>query len=382
MSKQAFDPQAADIYAQFDMQPIINAMGHVTVLGGSILSPGVQAAMDAANTGYAPLEDLFEKSGDLIAQMLDAEAALVTSGAYAALVTGMAGIMAGDDPAKIAQLPDTTGMKNEFLIPKKMRYRYDRAITTTGARLIEVGDDDGCSPAELTAAIGPQTAGILYFARMDKEPGVPSIPETVEIAHAAGIQVILDAAGEIYPLERMTWLPNSGADLVCFGAKYLGSANSTGIICGKAQAVRAAKLNGFISYESQNNRSIGRGYKLDRQEIIGTTVALHEWLNADHEERLQEASARIETLTQAVNQVPQVHAANAWEEEGGPWMRMRIRFEADSPHTAQGVADTLKAGDPPVWVRVTGDEIYIEVHTLRAGETEIVAQRLVEALAG
>lgn len=381
MTHSAFDPQATDIYGQFGMQPIINAMGHVTVLGGSILSPTVQAAMDAANTGYATMEDLFEQSGRMIAQMLGAEAALVTSGAYAALVTGMAGIMAGTDPTRIAQLPDTTGMKNEFLIPKQMRYRYDRAITTTGARLVEVGDDDGFTAQQLDAAIGPQTAGILYFARMDSAPGALSIPQVVEIAHGKGIQVILDAAGEIYPLERFTWLPQCGADLICFGAKYLGSANSTGIICGKARAVQAARLNGFLAYESHNNRSIGRGYKVDRQEIIGTTVALHEWLNMDHEERLQDAAARIDMLAEAVNSTPHATAANVWEEEGGPWMRMRIQFKPGAPYTAQQVADRLKAGDPPVWVRVTDDDIFIEVHTLREGEPEIVAQRLAAVLA-
>lgn len=380
MTNTAFDPHAADIYSQFGMKPIINAMGHVTVLGGSILSSTVQSAMEAANFGYVPLEDLFEQSGQQIAQMLGTEAALVTSGAYAALVTGMAGIMAGDDPERIAQLPDTTGMKNEFLIQKKTRYRYDRAITTTGAKLIEVGDDDACTAEQLRAAIGPQTAGILYFARMDSEPGVLTIPQVVEIAHEANIQVIVDAAGEVYPLDRMTWLPQSGADLICFGAKYLGSANSTGIICGKAQALQAAKLNGFISYESENNRSIGRGYKLDRQEIIATTVALHEWLHMDHEERLQESAGRIEMLVQAVRELPHVTARNVWEEEGGPWMRLRIQLDVDAGKTAQEVADTLKAGDPPIWVRVTEGEIFIEVHTLRTGETAVVARRLRAAL--
>jgi seryl-tRNA(Sec) selenium transferase len=188
--------------------------------------------------------------------------------------------------------------------------------------------------------------------------------------------VIVDAAGEIYPLERMTWLPQSGADLVCFGAKYLGSANSTGIVCGKAGAVRATALNGFISFESQDNRALGRGFKLDRQEIVGTTAALHEWLHTDHEERLQEAAARIDTLIQAVEGLPHITARNVWEEEGGPWMRLRIQLDAGLGKTAQQVAHTLQSSSPPIWVRVTGEDLFVEVHTLREGETEVLAQRL------
>jgi L-seryl-tRNA(Ser) seleniumtransferase len=368
---------SSDIYAQLGVTPVINAMGHVTLLGGSVLSPAVQAAMEAANHSYVAMEELLEKSGQAIAQMLGAEAAYVTSGAYAALVQGAAGIMTGGDPEKIGRLPDTTGMKDEFLIQTAHRYRYDRAVTTAGAKLIEVGDAQGTTAAQLQAAIGPQTAGILYFARGERFPGVLSIPQTVEIARAAGVQVLVDAAGEVYPLERLRWLPQSGAGLICFGAKYLSSANSTGILCGQRELVAAARLNGFMSFESRNNRSLGRGYKLDRQEIVATTVALQEWLAQDHEERLQQQATRIETVVRRLADIPHVTARNLWPEEQGPWMRLHITFDAaQAGKSNQEIAATLRAGNPSIWVRPEGTGLTVEVHTLHPGEEEIVADAL------
>ena len=376
-----------DLLAQLGVTPVINATGHVTVLGGSILSPRVQAAMDAANRTYVAMEELQDKAGRAIAEMLGAEAAIVTSGAYAALVQGAAGIMTGGDPAKIAQLPDTTGMKNEFLIQANQRYHYDRAITTSGAKLVEVGDATGTSPAQLAAAIGPRTAGILHYARGERqeptERGALKLTEVVPIAQAAGIPVLVDAAGEVYPLERLLWLPRSGAGLVAFGAKYLSSANSTGILCGRADLVQAARHNGFLSYETLDNRSLGRGYKLDRQEIVAVTVALQEWLSLDHEERLHEQATRIDQVTHALADLPHVTATNLFAEEGGAWMRLRVRFDpAVVGKSGHEVVQSLRAGTPSIWVRYDDPGFIVEVHTLRAGEAEIVANALAAALQG
>jgi L-seryl-tRNA(Ser) seleniumtransferase len=372
-----------DLYTQLGVTPVINAMGHVTLLGGSILSPHVQAAMDAANRSYVAMEELQDKAGRAIANMLGAEAAVVTSGAYAALAQGAAGIMTGDDPAKIARLPDTTGMKNEFLIQARHRYHYDRVISTVGGKLVEVGDAEGTSAGQMAAAIGPNTAGILHFARGERTGGGLALTEIVPIAQAAGIPVLVDAAGEIYPLERMLWLPRSGAGLIAFGAKYLSSPNSTGILCGRSDLVQAARLNGFLSYETLDNHSIGRGYKLDRQEIVAVAAALQEWLALDHEERLQVQASRIGQVVQALSSLPHVQTKNLFDEEGGPWMRLQVAFDpAVAGKSATDVVKSLRSGNPSIWVRPDPNGFVVEVHTLRAGETELLAAALVTALQG
>ena len=156
---------SSDIYETLGIKPIINAGGHMTILGGSMLSPEVREAMESANSAYTLMDDVFDGASRAIGQMLGTEGGLVTSGCYAALVQGAAAILAGDDPERIRRLPDTTGIKNEFLIQKPTRYRYDRSVTTPGGKLVEVGDDDSCTPQQLRDAIGPQTVGSPLFRR-------------------------------------------------------------------------------------------------------------------------------------------------------------------------------------------------------------------------
>ena len=373
----------ADIYADFGIKRVVNAMGHVTLLGGSMLSPAVQAAMEAANTGYAPLEEVIDKTGSAIADMIGAESAMVTSGCFAALVQGIASFITGDDRAKISRLPDTSGMANEILLQKRQRYHYDRCITVPGGKMVEVGDENGTTIAQLEAAIGPNTAGILHYARGEVVSGVLQLADVVAVAKRKGTRVIVDAASEIYPIERMHYVAQSGADLVCFGAKYLGAQNSAGILCGSKQYIQNAKSHSFIGYEAQLSRGMGRGYKLDRQEVIGVTVAVREWLTMDHEERIQQQFDRIATITKAIADLPNIQTEQAWNPEREAWVQLRITVDGADDDKLKALCQELRDGEPSIWLRPTfeGGQIAVMVNTLNEGETEIVAQRLREVLA-
>lgn len=371
-----------DIYREFGINRVINAMGHVTLLGGSMLSPAVQAAMDAANQSFAPLEEVIDKTGSAIAEMVGTEHAMVTSGCFAALVQGIAAFITGDDRERIGKLPDTTGMKNEILIQKRQRYHYDRCITVPGGKMVEVGDETGTTVEQMEAAIGPNTAGILHYAKGEVMPGVLQLADVVAIAQRKGTHVIVDAASEIYPLERMHYVAQSGADLVCFGAKYLGAQNSAGILCGSAELVQVAKSHSFIGYEAQRSRGMGRGFKLDRQEVIGVTVALREWLTMDHEERLQEQVERIAFIKETLADLPNVQSEEAWNPEREAWIQLQLTVTDADDSKLDAICQELRNGEPSIWLRPTfeGGKLAVMVNTLQEGETEIVAQRLHEVL--
>ena len=151
-----------EVYKELGVKRVINTVANLTLLGGSILSGKVQAAMEEANECFVDMEELLDKSGKAVGELLGAEAALVTSGCFAALVLGAAAIMTGKDKEKIARLPDTTGMKNEFLIQKGMRYHYDRCVSVSGGKLVEVGEEHGTMAEQLEAAIEPSTGGGRY----------------------------------------------------------------------------------------------------------------------------------------------------------------------------------------------------------------------------
>ena len=370
------------VYEELGAKRVVNAMGSTTILGGSILGPKVRQAMDLANVCFVDMEELLDKSGRAIAELIGAEAAYVTPGCFAALVLGAAAIMTGGDPEKVARLPDTTGMKSEFLIQKCTRYHYDRCVTVPGGKLIEVGHERGTSAQQLEAAIGPETAGILYLARAEGSEGTLTLNQVLNIARRKGVAVLVDAAAEVYPLERMTGLAKSGADLLCFGGKYFGSTNSSGLLCGRKDMVKAAALNGFIAYEAQVNRCLGRGYKLDRQEIVATVVALREWFAMDHEERFRVQEERLQVIAQALEGLPHVSLEGQGKRQG-PWIRLRIGLdEARLGKTAETVGRALREGDPSIWVWVEGSDILVTAHNLRDGEDKMVAARLRELLAG
>ncbi len=368
------------VYDDLGVKPIINAMGIMTMLGGSTIGQRVRAAMDEANESYVDMADLLDKSGRAIAGLLGSEAALVTSGAFAALVLGAAGIMTGDDAERIARLPDTTGMKNEFLIQAPVRYHYDRAPSVAGGKLVDVGDQRGTTAEQLRAAIGPRTAAILHAAGYDYRTGALSTADVIRIAQEKQVPVLLDAAAEVHPLERMKWLASeSGADLVCFGAKYIGAMNSSGILCGTRQRIDAAVLNNFIAFETHDNHAMGRGFKIDRQEVVGTVVALREWLAMDHAARLADQERRIQDIAAALAGVPQVKAERM---RYRAWLVLRVTFEKGSGKTAAEAEKALREGNPSIRVRLEGDEFWVSVHTLKEGEDAIVAQRLRQVIAG
>ena len=151
------------VYEEMGVRPVINAQGNRTVIGGSSISRAIAEARDEANERYVAMEELLDKSGEYIARLVGTEAAYVTAGCCAALALSACACLAGNDPDKMAQLPDTSEMANEIIVLQAQRYSYDRCYTVSGARLVPVGDDQGCTAEQIEAAIGPRTAAVAYL---------------------------------------------------------------------------------------------------------------------------------------------------------------------------------------------------------------------------
>lgn len=372
----------ADIYAKLGARAVINAQGNRTVLGGSATVPEVAAAMAAANDTYVEMSELLARSGEYIANLLGVEAAYVTSGCSAALAFSAAACMTGRDLDKIAQLPDTAGMKNEIVIQKAQRYSYDRSYTVPGARLVEAGDEDGCTSEQLRDAIGPNTAAVAYFIRAVEPCAVVTLEEAVEIAHDAGVPLIADAAAQIYPLDYLLRNAQS-ADLVCFGAKYMGAPQSTGFLCGRKELVDAASDQGFIAFQENGGLSFGRPMKLDKQEVVAVVIAVERWLKMNHEDRLLLYEERLDTARQILAGTPGLHL----EIENVPQYYGSSLIVTVDPDvvgkTAQDIADELDGGNPRIWVMMADERAFeFNAHALNEGEEVIVAERIRAAASG
>ena len=370
------------IYKELGATPVINATGSVTMLGGSTPAPEVREAMDRADGAYVPLMELEERAGEAIAKMVDVPAAYITSGAGSALTLATAACMAGDDDAKIQQLPDTTGMKNEILIQARQHYWYDRCLELAGAKLVDFGTPEGTSREDLENAIGPNTAAVHFLAEAQSpDPKALSLEDTIEIAHAKGVPVLVDAAGQIYPLDLFGSYVRMGADFQCTAAKYMSSPQSTGLAFGSAEMIRKLALQSFVSYEGRRIRGVGRPQKVDRQEMVGVVAAVRRWMTMNHEERLADTEIKCRTMMTPLQGIPGVTVEISDNIIGH--QPYGVTMEIDSAVTgmsAQDVVDRLKAGDPPIWTRVREGDTGIVLHAfgLNDGEDKIVGERIAE----
>src|SRR5579859_3165158 len=369
------------VYEEIGVVPVINATGHRTVLGGSTPSPRVKAAMEAAERYYVDMAQLHARAGETIARLLGAEAAYVTSGAAAALALGTAACITGTDSAKMARLPHTSGMKNLVVIQKAHRYHYDHVVTIVGTTLVEVGGDDGTLPAQLEAALGPDVACVLYPAFLEGTKGTLTLRQVVEVAHSKGVPVLVDAAGQVYPIEKFKSYPQTGADLICYGAKYIGSVHSSGILCGKNELVGAASAQGFIGYETvSDGQAFGRPMKLDRQEIVAVVAALQEWLAMDHDQRVAGLERRIVAVSRRLQGAAGIRLEVLRQDGSSPRV-LRIDVDRSAARSdATTVARRLREGNPMVYVMANSESIFVNPSTLSSDDAEVVAQRLAEIL--
>jgi L-seryl-tRNA(Ser) seleniumtransferase len=381
------EEQGTDYYSKLGVRRVINAWGSSTVLGGSESSPEVVLAMEQANTSFVEMDDLLRRSGDYIADVLGTEAAYVTAGAAGAIALGTAACMTGVDEEKVRRIPDTTGMKNEVVLQKAQRYRYDRCFTMPGARLVEAGDADGCTKEQLAAAIGDSTAAVAYQVQYDRPDTVLSIEDAMEVAHDHGVPVISDAAPHNYPLDYFRRNAQA-ADLVCFSAKYFQAPQTIGIICGRRDLIEAVRANGFTAYHAKEAGVVeamtkfpagawGRTMKVDRQALAGGLAALDRWFSMDHEDRILGYRAVMEAIQAPLEGVRHVESEvvdvpNFWQVE------LQVRLDSLAlGKTAEQVATELDAGDPRVWVAFFGDDlILIKTNTMTEGDGRILGDRL------
>lgn len=366
-----------EVYEELGVRRVVNAWGQLTRLGGSVLSPKVRRAMEEANRHFVRMEELQEAAGKVVADVTGAEAAFVTGGACAALALSAAACMTGTDVEKMEALPDTRGMKNEIIIMRGLRVKYDRCVTIPGAKLVEVGDATGTVPEQIEAAIGPRTAAIHYLARQE---GPMSLEEVVGVARRNNVPVIVDAAGEVYPLEKFKEHVGAGADLVCHSSKYFLGPNSAGFLCGRQDLVRAASMQDFVGFEVGGRRVLGRPMKLDRQEIVALVVALCEWLEMDHQARLEGYDRKARSLLKELGRIPHIEVA-ATPEGQALCSSVTVTLDESGGKTAAEVVEALREGNPRVEVPLREGKIVFSVRTLVEGDEKIIVDRLEEILA-
>ena len=372
-----------NFYNRLGVKRIINAASWITVYGGSIMPTAVVQPMDDASHWFVDMHELNEKAGNIIATLTGAEAGLVTAGSAAGMVLEAAATMAGNDPAKIWQLPDTSNMKNEIILHRAHRVNYDHSFRAAGAMLVEIGNASTTQEWELENAINENTAAVAYIFGPRRGGAIP-LRRTVEIAHQHDIPVIVDAAAMLPPLENLSRFIEEGADLVSFsGGKGVMGPQSTGILAGRADLIEAAYANG-----APNSVSVGRAAKVCKEEIAGLITALEIFVDTDFEAVNANWRAKCVHVVDELKEIPglrvELEEARPDHLEGGSnFAKAVIHFDQDwNGPNIEDINQMLFDGDPGVRVGLSdiGDALAVYPVALQPGEEEILAARLKEVL--
>ncbi|HUQ93683.1 MAG TPA: hypothetical protein VM120_18535 [Bryobacteraceae bacterium] len=361
----------SSLYASLGVKPVINGVGVVTVLGGSIMPPEVIRAMEEASRYFIPLPDLEKKVGARIAELLKAPAAMVTCGAASAITVGTAACLSQGEPAKLRHLPNRDGIRFEVIQQKSHRSGYEHQMELCGAKIVTVE-----TRKELEAAINEKT-GMMFFLNKAEPNGEVKSADFVKIGKDRGVPTMNDAASDATPKENLWKYTQLGFDLVIFsGGKALRGPQASGLLLGRKDLIEAA-LPAMSPFGG-----IGRGMKVGKEELCGVLAAVERYLKVDHQAEYREVDARVASIRAALKGIRGIQTDRHVPVIANEVPHVTVEWdEAARGLSAQQVTEKLLAGDPPIHVQRPGKgKLLISVWMMRGEEHKIVGRRLHEIL--
>jgi len=359
-------------YEELGVTTVINCEGTMTTLGGSLPHPELEAVMTMAGRHFVSIPELEVAAGKRIAEMLklpEGYTALVTSGAAAAIQSGLAGILTGGKEALIQQLPDLTGMKSEVIIQKSHRNPFDHQLRSTGIKLIEIETLD-----QLGAAVNERTA-MMHFSNFANAAGQIKVDEWVKLAKQYNIPCMNDAAADTPPVSHLWDYTNMGYDLVTFsGGKAIRGPQCAGMLVGRKEMVANALLN-----NSPHEDTLGRSQKVGKEEILGMVKALELFLAEDHEALAKEWQDRLEGISRELTKVPGVSTSFFVPDIANHVPHMSITWDAARISLTPQQASKLMRSSRPSIVIGAGEGrpgLAMNSFMLQPGEDKVVAEQL------
>jgi L-seryl-tRNA(Ser) seleniumtransferase len=367
-----------DVYEEYHLRRVINASGTLTAYGQSVILPSAVEAMAEVSSLFFEMNVLHARASELIAQVTGAEAGFVTSCAAAGITLGIAACMTGTDPAKIAQLPDATGLKDEVIMQMGHAVDYGAPVTQgirlAGAQVRLIGTVNGTARNLFAASISPRTVAAVYvISHHTAQIGCIPVEAFIETAHAAGVPVLVDMAAEEHMLPKVI---AAGADIVVASGHKHFRAPTSGIMAGRLDLMQAAYAQ---------NRGIGRGMKIGKEGIIGLMVALEAWATGYYQEQQEAEKQRILRLVERLASVPGIRATAEWPSpDPFPIMRARITVDAQAAGlSAMALSQLLAEGEPTIKVRAHHAEegyFLIDPFNLSDADADFIAVRIIEIM--
>lgn len=380
---------------------VINATGVLlhTNLGRAPLADRVQARMKQVS-GYSNVElDLAngkrsrrgDRTAQLLARLVGAEAALVVNNCAAATMLTLAAVSRDRE----------TIISRSQLVEIGGGFRLPEVFEASGALLREVGTTNRTYAHDYSRAIGEETGAILKVHRsnfsLDGFVAEPDINELVLLNASNDIAVVDDVgSGCLYDLSSLGLdEPNviesvkAGADLVLFSGDKLFGGPQAGLVVGKQK---------WISQLSQH--PMMRAMRVDKCTLAGLEATCEIHLAKRHQTELplyemmyrtaEEVRTRCDALAARLpsSDVFEVSTVAQQSPIGGgtlpgytlPSFALQIAAQ-DSKELAQ-LAKNLRTGEPPVLGRVSDGHLLLDMRSVLDAEFELLGNRLAEAIAG
>ena len=369
--------QTGNPYEELGVATVINCDGTMTTLGGSLLRPELEAVMAMAGGHFVHMTELEQAAGKRISEMLklpEGYTALVTFGAAAAIQSGLAGILTGDNETLIRQVPDLTGMKSEVIIQKSHRNLFDHQLRSTGIKLIEIE-----APEQLRQAVNERTA-MMHFTNFANAAGQIKVDEWLKLAKQYSIPCMNDAAADTPPVSHLWDYANMGYDMITFsGGKAMRGPQCAGLLIGRKDLVAHALLN-----NSPHEDTIGRSQKVGKEEIIGMVKALELYLHEDHDALANEWQDRLAGIARELAKVPGVSTSFFTPEIANHVPHMQIAWDARISLSAEQVSKSLRNAKPAIVMSPGEDRpgLVMNSFMLQPGEDKIIAEQLTRILRG
>ena len=340
---------------------------------GSLMHDYVLEAINGTATNFCMLDELQDKAGEKIAALVHAEAAVVTSGAFSAMTLGLAGILTGMDPKKVEQLPhlEGTGMKSEVICQKAHEIVYNHALKNTGCKIIYIETKE-----ELAGAISERTA-LLHFLNIEADKGKIGHEEWVALGRQYGIPTSIDIAADVPPVSNLWKFNDMGFSFVAIsGGKALRGPQSAGLLMGRKEIIAAARLSmpprGF---------NVGRGMKVNKEEVLGMYIALDHYIHQDHEQEWREWERATAQIEHDVRTLKGVTTKVTVPPLGNITPTLEITWDSTLSLSGKEVQEKLRNGEPSIEIGAVQDKgITVTVWMLKPGEVQIVASRIREVL--
>jgi L-seryl-tRNA(Ser) seleniumtransferase len=366
-------PEASrNLFQELGLRTFINAAGTYTGLTGSTMHDYVVETIRDSSTQFCMLEELQDKVGERLAKMTHAEAAVVTCGAFSALTLGIAGVMTGTDESKVSALPQTEGtdIRNELIMQKAHAIDYNHAFTNAGCKVVLIETAE-----ELERAVNSKTAD-LHFLNIAADKGQIKHEEWIALGKKHQIPTSIDIAADVPPVSNLWKFNDMGFHFVTLsGGKAIRGPQSAGLLMGKKEVIAGARL-----HMPPHGATVGRGMKVNKEEILGLYVALEHFLTLDHDGEFKKWQAAVAIIENAAKTVPGAKTRVFVPELGNVTPTLEVSWDKPGVKT-KDLQEKLRSGNPSIEVIGKGDNgIHITVWVMKPGEEKIVAKRLREDL--